>query len=215
MFLYLQISEMSLAYFFIFFLHALKILYFWCNLSIMPSNVILESQIWKNDKVDSMEGSRAETMSWCPKEMYFTLILWQQSCCTWPEFRRWSFFFFIFSVHTRWYWCAWPIGSSRCADFFFTWGKSYSYSCGWTDAKLRELTGEDGRLGLMRRDVSSLPSSPLSHIKGLNGAMKSKPYSTYVPFSSHTQRTFSILIFCCTVCRCMNKWLQISWNSKA
>lgn len=122
--------------------------------------------------------------------------LWRQPCSTWPDFRCWSLFFFIFSVHTRWYWCAWPIGSSRCTDFDLREELLIkSYSCRWTDAILRESTGGgriwvsvssrgEGESGLMRRDVSVLPSPPpQSHIKGLRGVMN--PHLTFFQYTHY------------------------------
>lgn len=88
-----------------------------------------------------------------------------------------------------------------------------------TDAILRELTGGDRESGLMRRDVSALPSPPLSHIKGLKGGMKSTPHSLPVHtllmcHSAHTLTesnctilpgTFSTLFFVMQCVRCTNK----------
>lgn len=69
-------------------------------------------------------------------------------------------------------------GQSDQADvLILTWGKSYGDSRGWTDAMLRERTvggriwvslsaaeEEEGESGLIRKDVSALPSPPLGHV---------------------------------------------------
>lgn len=144
----------------------------------------------ETNKVDSMERLGAGTISWRPGEKFFTLILQRQSCRTWPDFRRWS---------------PSPLSSlftqgdvDSCGQLdqanapIMTWGKSYSTSCGWADAMLREPTG-GGRIWVSvssrgQGGVSSneewrfyfILSSPQSHIKGVKAVMNPHlPYSQY------------------------------------
>lgn len=140
-----------------------------------------------------MEWSGAETISWHPEEMHFTVIcggnpaaLGQTSDA--DPFFSLSSLFTQGDTDVR--------GQSDQADaLILTWGKSYSYSCRWTDAILRESTGGgriwvsvssrgEGESGLMRRDVSVLPSPPpQSHIKGLRGVMN--PHLTFFQYTHY------------------------------
>lgn len=64
-----------------------------------------------------MERFVTETISWHPEEIYFTLMLWQQSCETWPDFRCWTILLYLPCSHKvmltcvanrlkrmRWFW---------------------------------------------------------------------------------------------------------------
>lgn len=105
--------------------------YLWCPLNVM--------QIWRNYKLDSMEWWGAETISRHPEEMHFTVICGGNAAAL-GQTSDADPFFSLSSLFTQG--DTDVRGQSDQADaLILTWGKSYSYSCGWTDAILRELTG--------------------------------------------------------------------------
>lgn len=187
----------------------------------------------QNCRADNTQRSGAETISWHPAEMYFTFVLWRRRCDTWPDFRRWTLLFFIFSVHIRWRWCArikqkhwfWLEGRATVthADGLMPYWGSWLVEVG--DESLCQLRRRGGVGSNEERRFRFTLSSPQSHIKGLKAVMN--PHLSYFQYthqrvctSAHTlietrrlllEHTGGILIFVVQCVECMNRWRHINW----
>lgn len=182
------------------------IFYLWYMLSVIPYNAIVVYQIWRNYKVDSTERSWAETISRHPEKNALG-----QASDDHP-------FFFIFSVHTRWYWRAWPIGSSRCTDSDLREELQSLMRMDWCHTE--ELTS-GGRIwvslsaakeggGVRFNEESHLCftlSAHQSHIRGLKGAMNSSSSNTHKLYS------FRAPFLAVQYLRYRNSWLDWTFQS--
>lgn len=148
-----------------------------------------------------MERFVTETISWHPEEIYFTLMLWQQSCETWPDFRCWTILLYLPCSHKvmltcvanrlkrmRWFWLEGRAAATH-ADGLMPYRESRLVEVGY------ESLCQQHRRGGVRSNEERhflLYPPPLSHIwedwKPWWIHTSSTNTLLWVHFSSHSQR---------------------------